>query len=328
RWTWSAPARASCAATSTASPPRPTSRAATARPPSSASTACPESSGSTSSARSSTREAACSVPAARPRWSWPRTSGSSSTGSGGHEQRSRATTGTVPIRGLSLFSANVLSDARSPPLRRDEEVSDEDLRRRQVRTHAGHQGRAPGRQPGAQGQGVRHDAEGRHADARGSAQLPQAADAEACLVPAHAAVPQGREMMRHQGKTMIVTGAAGAIGFATAEILAREGARVMLVDIAADRLEQCTEALRSAGHDAVGYVADCADEAAVEGYVHAAMGSFGRIDGFFNNAGIEGSLAPTHEYDIAEFDKIIRVNLRSMFLGLRFVIPHMVAAGR
>lgn len=134
--------------------------------------------------------------------------------------------------------------------------------------------------------------------------------------------------MRHQGKTMIVTGAAGAIGFATAEILAREGARVMLVDIAADRLEQCTEALRSAGHDAVGYVADCADEAAVEGYVHAAMGSFGRIDGFFNNAGIEGGLAPTHEYDIAEFDKIIRVNLRSMFLGLRFVIPHMVAAGR
>jgi NAD(P)-dependent dehydrogenase (short-subunit alcohol dehydrogenase family) len=134
--------------------------------------------------------------------------------------------------------------------------------------------------------------------------------------------------MRHQGKTMLVTGAAGAIGFATCEILAREGAKVMLVDIAAERLEQCTEKLRSAGHDAVGYVADCADEAAVEGYAHAAMGTFGRIDGFFNNAGIEGDLAPTHEYDIAMFDKIIRVNLRSMFLGLRFVLPHMVAAGK
>ncbi len=134
--------------------------------------------------------------------------------------------------------------------------------------------------------------------------------------------------MRHLGKTMIVTGAAGAIGFATAEILCREGARVMLVDIAGERLESCTEALRAAGHDAVGYVADCADEAAVAGYVHAAMGTFGRIDGFFNNAGIEGSLAPTHAYDIAEFDNIIRVNLRSMFLGLRFVIPHMVAAGK
>lgn len=134
--------------------------------------------------------------------------------------------------------------------------------------------------------------------------------------------------LRHQGKTMIVTGAAGSIGLATCEILCREGARVMLVDIAADRLENCTTKLRGAGHEVITHVADCADEAAVESYARAAMEAWGRIDGFFNNAGIEGSLAPTHEYDIAEFDKIIRVNLRSMFLGLRFVLPHMVAAGR
>ena len=135
-------------------------------------------------------------------------------------------------------------------------------------------------------------------------------------------------MKRHESKTMVVTGAAGAIGFATSEILAREGARVMLVDIAADRLELATDRLRTAGYDAIGYVADCADETQVEGYARAAIEAFGRIDGFFNNAGIEGDLAPTHEYDIAMFDKIIRVNLRSMFLGLRFVLPHMVAAGR
>lgn len=134
--------------------------------------------------------------------------------------------------------------------------------------------------------------------------------------------------MRHKDKTMVVTGAAGAIGFATCEILAREGARVMLVDIATERLEERTDALRRAGHEAIGYVADCADEKAVEGYATAAMEAFGRIDGFFNNAGIEGSLAPTHAYDVAEFDKIIRVNLRSLFLGLRFVLPHMVAAGK
>ena len=134
--------------------------------------------------------------------------------------------------------------------------------------------------------------------------------------------------MRHKGKTIIVTGAAGAIGFATAEILCREGARVLLVDIAADRLESCTAQLRDAGHDVIAHVADVADEAQVEGYAKAAMAAWGRIDGFFNNAGIEGDLAPTHEYDIAMFDKIIRVNLRSMFLGLRFVIPHMVAAGK
>ena len=134
--------------------------------------------------------------------------------------------------------------------------------------------------------------------------------------------------MRHKDRAIVVTGAAGAIGFATSEILAREGAKVMLVDIAADRLEQCSARLLDAGHDVIAHVADCADEAAVEGYARAAMDAFGRIDGFFNNAGIEGDLAPTHEYDIAMFDRIIRVNLRSMFLGLRFVLPHMVAEGR
>ena len=134
--------------------------------------------------------------------------------------------------------------------------------------------------------------------------------------------------MRHAGKSIIVTGAAGAIGFATCEILAREGAKVLLVDIAADRLAERTQQLADGGFEAIGHVADCADETAVEGYAKAAMDAFGRIDGFFNNAGIEGDLAPTHEYDIAMFDKIIRVNLRSMFLGLRFVLPHMVAAGK
>jgi NAD(P)-dependent dehydrogenase (short-subunit alcohol dehydrogenase family) len=135
-------------------------------------------------------------------------------------------------------------------------------------------------------------------------------------------------MMRHKDRAIIVTGAAGAIGFATCEILCLEGAKVMLVDIAADRLEERTAELLHAGHDVFACPADCADEGAVEGYVREAIDAFGRIDGFFNNAGIEGDLAPTHEYDIAMFDRIIRVNLRSMFLGLRFVLPHMVAAGK
>ncbi len=134
--------------------------------------------------------------------------------------------------------------------------------------------------------------------------------------------------MRHKGRSIIVTGAAGSIGFATCEILAREGAELLIVDIDEDRLQQRQRQLADAGHRAIAHVADCADEGAVESYARAAIEAFGKIDGFFNNAGIEGVLAPTHEYDVAEFDKIIRVNLRSMFLGLRFVLPHMVAAGR
>ncbi|MES2700976.1 MAG: SDR family NAD(P)-dependent oxidoreductase [Pseudomonadota bacterium] len=133
---------------------------------------------------------------------------------------------------------------------------------------------------------------------------------------------------RHPGKSHIVTGAAGAIGFATCEILAREGAEVLMVDIAAERLAERAAELTAKGYKVIAHVADCADEAAVEGYARAAMAAFGKIDGFFNNAGIEGDLAPTHEYDIAMFDKVLHVNLRGMFLGLRFVLPHMVTAGK
>jgi NAD(P)-dependent dehydrogenase (short-subunit alcohol dehydrogenase family) len=135
-------------------------------------------------------------------------------------------------------------------------------------------------------------------------------------------------MMRHEGKTMVVTGAAGAIGFATCEALAREGARVMLVDIDNDRLQARAGELKAAGHDVVAFHADCAEEAQVRAYAQAALDAFGHVDGFFNNAGIEGTLAPTHEYPVEEFDRVLHVNLRGMFLGLRYVLPHMVAAGK
>lgn len=135
-------------------------------------------------------------------------------------------------------------------------------------------------------------------------------------------------MKRHEGKTMLVTGAAGAIGYATCQILAREGAQVMLVDIDAAKLEERVKALSDAGHTVFGHHADCADEKQVIAYAEAALKAMGRVDGFFNNAGIEGHLAPTHEYEVAEFDRVLHVNLRGMFLGLRYVLPDMVKRGK
>jgi NAD(P)-dependent dehydrogenase (short-subunit alcohol dehydrogenase family) len=134
-------------------------------------------------------------------------------------------------------------------------------------------------------------------------------------------------MSRHVGKSIIVTGGAGAIGFATAQILAGEGADVMLVDINGEALEQKGAELRERGVEVEAICADCSHEESVQRYVDAAMRKFGRIDGFFNNAGVEGKLAPTYEYEVAEFDRIIAINLRSMFLGLRFVLPVMVKQG-
>lgn len=134
-------------------------------------------------------------------------------------------------------------------------------------------------------------------------------------------------MTRHAGRSIIVTGAAGAIGFATCEILAREGASVLMVDINAARLAERADALRARGARVEKCVADCGEEADVRRYAQAAVDAFGRIDGFFNNAGVEGKLAPTHEYDVAEFDRLMRVNLRGVFLGLRHVLPDMVRRG-
>lgn len=134
-------------------------------------------------------------------------------------------------------------------------------------------------------------------------------------------------MARHTDRAIIVTGAAGAIGFATCEILVREGAKVLLVDINAPKLAERTEALRAGGARVEKCVADCGEETDVKRYAQAAIAAFGRIDGFFNNAGVEGKLAPTHEYEVAEFDRLTRVNMRGVFLGLRYVLPDMVRRG-
>ena len=134
-------------------------------------------------------------------------------------------------------------------------------------------------------------------------------------------------MSRHAGRSIIVTGAAGAIGFATCEILAREGAQLLMVDINGKGLAQRSDALRSKGARVEACVADCGEESDVKRYAQAAIDAFGRIDGFFNNAGVEGKLAPTHEYDVAEFDRLTRVNMRGVFLGLRYVLPDMVRRG-
>ena len=129
-------------------------------------------------------------------------------------------------------------------------------------------------------------------------------------------------------RRIIVTGAAGAIGYATAEVLARDGAALLLVDIAGDRLAERTEALRGTGARVEAVVADCSKDEDVRRYVEAALAHFGRIDGFFNNAGTEGKIAPTPEYEVEEFDRIIAINLRSMFLGLRRVLPVMLEQGQ
>ncbi|MBO0834797.1 MAG: glucose 1-dehydrogenase [Actinobacteria bacterium] len=124
---------------------------------------------------------------------------------------------------------------------------------------------------------------------------------------------------RFAGQVAVVTGAASGFGNAVALRLAAEGARLVLVDRAADALKEAATAIE----DSVPVVADVSEEAAVDSYVQAAMAGHGRIDLFFNNAGIEGRLAPMTELSAEDFDRVLAVNCRGVFLGLRAVLRVM-----
>lgn len=129
------------------------------------------------------------------------------------------------------------------------------------------------------------------------------------------------------GKSIIVTGAAGAIGHATALVLAGQGANLLLVDIDGERLVERHAAVAALGTQIDMCRADCSRSEDVQAYVRQAQQAFGRVDGLFNNAGTEGRISPIEQYDEAEFDRILANNLRSMFLGLRHVVPVMLAQG-
>ncbi len=129
------------------------------------------------------------------------------------------------------------------------------------------------------------------------------------------------------GMKIIVTGGAGSIGHATACVLAARGADILLVDINRDGLEQRRAAVAEFGTQVEIFHADVSRSDAVQGYVAAACKAFGRIDGLFNNAGTEGKVASIESYEEAEFDRLMAVNLRSIFLGMRHVIPVMLRQG-
>ena len=125
-----------------------------------------------------------------------------------------------------------------------------------------------------------------------------------------------------EGKVALITGAAGAIGTATAKLMHERGAKLALVDIdGADfgDLKQLDGAQT--------FTADVTDPDEVAAYVKDAHDAFGRIDIFFNNAGIEGPVKPIQDYPFDEFQKVFAVNVNGVFLGLKHVLPIMLEQG-
>lgn len=132
-------------------------------------------------------------------------------------------------------------------------------------------------------------------------------------------------MKKLNGKVAIITGGAGSIGKTTAQLFLGEGARVLLVDLKEDSLKEAVEEL--GGIDVQYCVADVSISADVQRYVTKAVEVFGKIDIFFNNAGIEGLVKPIADYPEEIFDKVIAVNVKGVWLGNKYVLPHMNDGG-
>jgi hypothetical protein len=115
----------------------------------------------------------------------------------------------------------------------------------------------------------------------------------------------------------VITGGAGGIGAATAERLAAKGFAVLVVDRDLEAAEAVAQRL---GQPSSACAADVSNEDDVKGYVAAAIERYGRIDAFFNNAGIEGAIASVEDYPTETFDQVLSVNLRGAFLGLKHVV--------
>jgi NAD(P)-dependent dehydrogenase (short-subunit alcohol dehydrogenase family) len=129
------------------------------------------------------------------------------------------------------------------------------------------------------------------------------------------------------GKVAVVTGASSGIGYATAKLFAREGAKVVATARRQDKLDVLVAEIEAAGGEAVAIAGDVRDEALAKAVVDTAVDRFGGLDIAFNNAGATGEMAPIAELSTEGWRDTLDTNLTSAFLGAKHQVPAMLERG-
>lgn len=134
--------------------------------------------------------------------------------------------------------------------------------------------------------------------------------------------------MMHEGNIALVTGGANGIGRAAAIAFAREGAKVAVADIAAEQAEATVAAIKANGGEAIFVRADMLDPSSIQAMVATVVDKWGGLDVAFNNAGHRGGETDAVECDLQEWDLVMNLNLRAVWLCMKYEIAEMLKRGR